>query len=443
MTFESKDSQQPAGPDPLARARDFQVRQETLDRIQAGHQVILDELKPTKAQIERGLDLHFNSFVADVQGSVQMSSTHGIVGERLRADLEPVREELSQQDLDPEEFNRRLAASHFRLKTFESAFDEQWVAESQALYRIAGVDLGVCDVAGPEENTFGTALDRVSRINFVHEQRDDIIRVAKLADIEQGRRTGKPGEMFHLAGVGCFAETEDPLRNLDLFYALGVRMSQLTYIQANGLCSSYLQERDSGLTPLGRQVVRRMNELGIMVDLAHSGEQSSFDMIEASTGPVLLSHTGCRAIYDDSTNRGYLEKVFQQPYARGAVPPSRAVSRNADDDLLKAVAAKGGLVAIYSIDYVLGTGPESFHTWYRHLEHALSVAGSDHVAIGTDRTFFPTWQPGALDWTNWPYWTVGLICMGHTDDEIQKIIGGNFLRYARQVLDKRPLGTFM
>ena len=135
----------------------------------------------------------------------------------------------------------------------------------------------------------------MSRINFAHEQRDDLIRVAKPADIERGIRSGTPSEMYHLAGVGCFAETPDPLRNLDLFYALGVRMSQLTYIQANGLCSSYLQERDTGLTPLGRQVVRRMNELGIMVDLAHSGERSSYDMIEASTEPVLLSHTGCRA----------------------------------------------------------------------------------------------------------------------------------------------------
>jgi membrane dipeptidase len=438
-----KDLHQPVDVDPLARTRDLRVRQETLDRIQAGHQVILDELKPTRAQVERGLELHYHSFVADVQGSVQMSSTHGVVGDRLQQDLEPFREALSRQDLKSEEQNRSLAAIHFKRKTFESAFDEQWLAESQALYRIAGVDLGVCDVAGPEENTFATALDRLSRVNFVHDQRDDIARVAKVADIEQAICNAKPAEMFHLAGVGCFAETDDPLRNLDLFYALGVRMSQLTYIQANGLCSSYLQERDNGLTPLGQRVVRRMNELGVMVDLAHSGDQSSFDIIAASNDPVMISHTGCRAIYDDSTNTDYMEKVFQQPYARGATPPTRPVSRNASDEIIRAVAAQGGLVAIYSIDYMLGAGPESFHTWYRHLEHALSIAGADHVAIGTDRTFFPTWQPGALDWTNWPYWTVGLVCMGHSDDEIGKIIGGNALRYAWQVLDKRPWGSLM
>ncbi|MCY4437057.1 MAG: membrane dipeptidase [Chloroflexi bacterium] len=443
MNVETTDSDLPNGIAPLERARDYCVRHETLDRIRAGHQVILDELKPSNAQIERGLELHYNSFVADVQGSVQMSSTHGIVGDRLRQDLELFREELSQQCLDPEELNRRLHASHFKRKTFESACDEQWIEESRALYAIAGVDLGVSDVAGPEENTYEVALDRLSRINFVYDRRDDLMRVTKVDDIERGRRSGKPGVMFHLAGVGCFAESSDPLRNLDLFYALGVRMSQMTYIQANGLCSSYLQERDTGLTPLGTQVVRRMNELGIMVDLSHSGEQSSYDIIAASTEPVIISHTGCRSIYDDATNRGYVEKVFQQPYARGATPPTRPVSRNADDAMLKAVAASGGLIAIYSIDYVLGTGPESFHTWYRHLEHAIKVAGIDYVGVGTDRTFFPGWQPAALDWTNWPFWTVGLVCMGHSDDEIQKIIGGNYLRYAQQVLDKHPWGAFM
>ena len=250
MTIENP--RQPPGIEPLSRARDLRVRQATLDRIRAGHQVILAELKPTQAQIDHGLELHYNSFVADVQGSVQLSSTHGIVGDRLRRELELLREELSQQGLAPAELDRRLHAIHFKRKTFESAFDAQWIAESRALYRIAGVDLGVCDVAGPEENSFETALDRISRINFAHDQRDDIMRVAKLADIERGIRSGTPAEMFHLAGVGCFAETSDPLRNLDLFYALGVRMSQMTYIQDNGLCcSSYLQERDTGLTPIG------------------------------------------------------------------------------------------------------------------------------------------------------------------------------------------------
>jgi membrane dipeptidase len=75
------------------------------------------------------------------------------------------------------------------------------------------------------------------------------------------------------------------------------------------------------------------------------------------------------------------------------------------------------------------------------VEHAIETAGIDHVAIGSDRTFFPTWKPSPLDWTNWPYWTVGLVCKGLPDADIQKIIGANYLRYAERVLDKRPWGA--
>ena len=88
-------------------------------------------------------------------------------------------------------------------------------------------------------------------------------------------------------------------------------------------------------------------------------------------------------------------------------------------------------------------GERSFNAWYRHLEHAIEVAGIDHVGVGTDLTFFPTWPPGPLDWTNWPYWTVGLVMKGLTDEEIRKIIGGNYLRYCERVPSKRPWGEFM
>jgi len=71
------------------------------------------------------------------------------------------------------------------------------------------------------------------------------------------------------------------------------------------------------------------------------------------------------------------------------------------------------------------------------------VAGIDHVAVGADRTYIPSWRPRPLDWTNWPYWTVGLVCKGHSDDEIRKIIGANYRRFAQRVLDKQPWGSFM
>jgi len=429
--------------DPIERARAFRVRPQTLPRIAQGRDAFLAEVKPTPAQLKRGLELHYDSFVADVQGSVQVAYIGGLKGDRLREDLKPYRADLEKQGLEGRELHRPLGQIHFKRKTFESAFDRQWIEESAALYALTHVQMATEDVAGPNENTFETALDRLARIDFVYQQRPDLIRVSSLADIERGQREGHPCTVYHLAGVGCFAEADDPLARLDLFYALGVRMSQLTYIQDNKVCCSWFQENDTGLTLLGKQVIRRMNDLGIMVDLAHTGERSALEIIEASHQPVMISHTGCSAIYEDTDNSDYVRLVMAQPYAKGVAYPRKTGSRNASDELLKAVGQSGGLVAIYTIDYVLGTGPESFHTWYRHLEHAIQVAGIDHVGIGSDRTFIPGWRPRPLDWTNWPYWTVGLVCRGHTDDEIRKIIGINYRRLTQRVLAQRPWGSFM
>ena len=428
---------------PLERASTYRMRQATLDRIQAGHQTILDELKPSRAQIDRGLELHYNSFVADVQGNVSPTSTMGLQGDRLAAEIQRARGELGEQGLAPKEVAERVAETHRKRRTFESAFDPQWIEESRALYAIAGVHLGLEDVAHPNENTFETALEHIARSHLVYDRRDDLIRVAGVEDIRRGCREDKPCSIFHLAGVGCYAEADDPLAALDFLYALGVRMFQLTYIQDNALCCSWLQGNDTGLTPLGAKAVRRMNELGAMVDLAHCGRRSAMDIIEASTEPVLISHTGCKAVYDDASNSGYLEAVLAQAYAQGVARPDKTGSRNADDEVLSAVAKRGGLAAFYTIGYVLGTGPESFDTWYRHLEHAIEVGGIDHVAIGTDRTFFPTWKPSPLDWTNWPYLSVGLVCRGLSDEDIRKVIGGNYLRHVERVLDKRPWGPLM
>jgi membrane dipeptidase len=330
-----------------------------------------------------------------------------------------------------------------RARPFESAHDPQWIAESSALYQLTGVQLGLEDVAHPDDNTFEKALELLARSSYVYQRRHDLIHVAGFDDILRARESGRPCTIQHLAAVGCFADADDPIRNLDLFFALGVRMSQLTYFQQNRLCCSWCQQEDTGLTELGKQVVHRMNELGVMVDVAHCGHSSAMETVEASSEPVLISHTGCKAVYDDATNEQYLNAVFAQPYARGVPRPEKTGSRNAEDELLRAVAAKGGVAAFYTIGYVLGTGPELFDLWYRHLNHAIGVAGIDHVAIGTDRTFLPGWKPSPLVWTNWPYLTVGLVCRGHSDEEIRKILGANYLRYAERVLSKKPWGELM
>ncbi len=419
------------------------------ERIEAGREAILAELKPTSSQIRRGLDLHYTSFVAEVQGNVPINSPQSWIGERLQKDLDKTRRDLEEQDLGEAEVNQRLADMRRSMKTFESAFDPQWRRECRGLYQLTGVDLGVEDVAHPFENDLQAALRHTAWSNFAYEKIDEVVRVSGIEDIDRARQQGKPSTILHLAGVGAFAESENPIEKLDLFHALGVRMSQLTYVQKNALCCSWIQEKDTGLTSLGKQVVRRMNELGMMVDLAHSGHQSALDIIEVSSEPVLISHAGCSKIYDVSSDPQYVDDLLANQYARGVERPAKTGTRNFDDEVLGWLAKRGGIVAIYTLDSMLHPveRPLSFGTWFQHFEHAIEVAGIDHVAIGSDRIFFPTWSapwtPGAMDWTNWPYWTVGLVCRGFTDKEIEGLIGLNFLRYARQVLDKQPWGPFL
>jgi hypothetical protein len=104
---------------PLERARQSPLREKTRARILAGHQAILDELKPSRAQLERGLELHYHSPVADMQGNVSVTYQGGLVGDRLAAER---------------------GVQRFKARTFESAFDSQWIAESRALYALAGAD---------------------------------------------------------------------------------------------------------------------------------------------------------------------------------------------------------------------------------------------------------------------------------------------------------------
>jgi len=414
-------------------------------KMMASRQTFLDEVKPAGPQLERGLGLHYASFVGDAQGSVPARCAVGIVAERLEADALAERRRLEAQGVAGAELENRVYQFKTKAKTLESAFDPQWQRWRRELNGLAGVNLTTQDVSGPDENTFESALEFALQTRLVHDLAEDVRLVTHADVLKRIIAANKTGMFMHMAGVGAFAEAEDPIRNIDLFYALGVRMMQMTYIQDNKLCASWLQGGDDGgLTELCRAAVRRMNELGIMVDIAHCGPRSAMDIIEASAEPILISHTACSAVYDDRENAYYLDLVLAQPYASGVPRPTKPVSaRNASDEILKAVAARGGVAALYNIYCMLAPGDDwSFDAFARHIEHAVETAGADHVAIGADRTFFPGWQAHACEWSNWPYYTVGLVCRGFSDEDIRKIIGANLLRHAKRILSKRPWGAF-
>src|SRR5262249_8980263 len=139
----------------------------------------------------------------------------------------------------------------------------------------------------------------------------------------------------------------------------GVLIMQLTYNNRGLFGDGCLEPGNAGLSRVGRKAVAKMNELGVAIDLSHCGQRTTAEGIEISTKPVLITHAGCNAIH-------------QHP-------------RNKDDRELRALADRGGVIGIYFMPYLVAspTSPTREHV-LQHLDHALKVAGTDHVGIGTD-----------------------------------------------------------
>lgn len=157
---------------------------------------------------------------------------------------------------------------------------------------------------------------------------------------------------------------ERDLSRLDMFYRLGIRIIQLTYNDRNLVGDGCLEPGNAGLSALGRQVVERMNTLGIAVDLSHCGTHTTADGIAQSTRPPLITHSGCR-------------EVFRHP-------------RSKEDRELKAMADKGGVIGIYFMPFIgPGPGAPTVEMLMRQIDHAIKVCGSDHVGIGSDLSTAP------------------------------------------------------
>jgi membrane dipeptidase len=139
---------------------------------------------------------------------------------------------------------------------------------------------------------------------------------------------------------------------------------QVTYNDRNLWGDGCLEPGNAGLSRLGRQAVERMNASGVTVDVSHCGDRTTRDTIESSSKPILVSHAGCRAVFDHP--------------------------RNKDDGALKALADRGGVVGIYLMPFLsAGPGPITPDDLFRHVGHAWKVAGEDHVGIGTDQGLRP------------------------------------------------------
>lgn len=184
-----------------------------------------------------------------------------------------------------------------------------------------------------------------------------LMKVKTIRDLAAAKAAGRLGLAYGLQDGVAF---EKDLSRLETLHALGVRIVQPTYNLRNLLGDGCLESGDAGLSKRGREAVERMDALRILIDLSHCGRATTREALAASKRPVAFTHTGCAAVADHR--------------------------RNKTDEQLRALAANGGVAGIYFMPYLRPSGQPKAEDVIRHLEHALDVAGENHVGIGTDGT---------------------------------------------------------
>lgn len=210
-------------------------------------------------------------------------------------------------------------------------------------------------VAGDGDPFEFSVRDVAQNLAQIRSQPDDLHLVLTAADIERARAGNRIGMILGFQNGAMFGT--DPSR-VDLFADMGVRVMQLTYNIRNDLGSGSVMPEDQGLTPLGREVLARIEANRVQMDLSHSNRQTCLDAIAAATRPLSINHTGCRALTD--------------------------LPRNKTDAELRGVADKGGFIGIYFMPFLAKGRIATANDVADHIVHAVKVAGEDHIGIGTD-----------------------------------------------------------
>lgn len=239
--------------------------------------------------------------------------------------------------------------------------------------------------------------------------------VTSAADIRRMKQENKCGAILSLEG--CEALGAD-LRMLDLYHKLGLRMASLTHSRRNLFGDgARAGVKTGGLSEQGRQAIRRMNELGIVVDLAHISEEGFWEILDLTTAPVVVSHT--------------TGTMFSLPSPSGApypAPGSRTgLALPRDRARLEAIARNGGVAGIIFFD------KPDLDAVVADIELALEIMGPDHIGLGSDFYGYEHAPKGLAEISDLPALTQRLVARGHADEVILKILGGNFLRVFERV----------
>lgn len=302
----------------------------------------------------------------------------------------------------------------------------------------AGGVRGVVNTCGFWEGAVDS-LDSIGKWRDLLRENADLAEIALTAD--DIRRIAREGRVAVILGFQNANLFEGRIRFVELFADLGVRVVQLTYNNQNDLGGSCYEAEDSGLARFGKEVVREMNRAGMLIDCSHVGDRTTLDAIAASDRPIAVTHANARSLFDHKRNKG--------------------------DEVLKALGRTGGVIGCAAYRNI--TGDEyckSIEAWCTMVARTVDIAGIDSVAIGTDRSHNFTAPDYA--WMRQGRWTRGadygasaagkplkapppewfqtledmrvipngLRTVGFSQEEVDKITHGNWLRLYDAVFKK-------
>jgi membrane dipeptidase len=391
----------------------------TLAAVLAMPAIVLPQSAPAQNVSARARQLHDRAIVVD---------SHDDTTQRLLSD--------KTFDIGVRQKNGNVDIPRMREGGLDGLFFSIWVP---------------ADVTGmPAVKTANALIDSVHKAVKAHP--NDLLLATTAADV---RRAASEHKIAALMGMEGGHMINDDLGQLRKYAAAGVRYLTLTHFKNNNWADSSTDTpKHNGLTPFGKDVVRELNTLGMMVDISHVADKTFYDVLAIAKAPVIASHSSCRAIANHP--------------------------RNMTDDMLRALAKNGGVVMInYHVAFLseefrvaseqkngtvvaamdamskkcggneacatlageridheaMAKGVLPMVTWEKiieHIDHAVKIAGADHVGLGSD--FDGATMPfGMEDASKLPKITEALLKKGYSDSDIEKILGGNILRVMEQV----------
>jgi membrane dipeptidase len=330
-------------------------------------------------------------------------------------------------DFDLEQFHKEIVIwDAHRDVIHELPYKERYLST-----KVKGVDLHLpllkkgsidiqtfafCYATSPGKATTIQAISDIEKILNLIENSLDIVLAFTVSEALEAKKEGKIAAFFSFEGGEPIS---DDIWLLRFFYRIGFRAMGLTWNYRNLLADGGYEGRNGyGISMFGRKVVKEMNHLGMVVDLAHLSPQSMRDVIEIADNPVIHSHGCTRAIHPEHP-------------------------RTLDDEMLEAIAGTGGLFCVTTVPAGLVAEPKkaTIDDLFRHIDHAVRVMGEDHVGLGADFDVQQShvehpigeWTVGLEEADRWMNVTKGLVEMGYSQERIKKIMGENLSRVYKTV----------